>query len=470
MVAERLPSMADRYSRLRLKLHRKLDEQLDKALGDVKAGHTPDINEVEKIVGDVSDELDDELLSELVKQGIREVEHSDHTEESVRKVTCGRCGHNAHFRATERRSIVTMRGTARFRRAVYYCRVCNEDIMPADEALGISQKGYTRAVDLTVAKMGALDSYGGGKKLLQELTRINISAKQIQIVSTDVGQWAKGALLKQAARARQDPELVAKQMHRPDVRVCISADGVHTPMHDGSYKEAKIGRVRVVDKQGKVLGDSYCHHIGGLPEFGRLLYGMVASVGAAECARTNMVSDGAIGLQRLLARLFPHAKLVLDWYHACEHLYEVGRTCWGTVPVGKGKGKLSEKERERRTEEWIEAARTAMWDGMHEQLMGWLTKLPCQTREARSAVKRAIGYFKRNRERMRYAEYRAAGIEIGSGHAEGACKTLVTERMKGAGMRWKEPGAQAVGTLRALYLSNRAWDSIMSTWPGRAAA
>ena len=462
--------MDDRYIKLRRKLQKRLDEQLAKVLGDVDPGHTPDINEVEKIVGDVNAGLNDEILSELMKQGIREVECSDHTEEPARKVKCEKCGHYAHFRATQPRSIVTMRGTARFRRAVYYCRVCNKDIMPADEALGISQNGYTRAVDLTVAKMGALDSYGGGQKLLQELTRIDISAKQIQIISTDVGQWAKGALIKQAGRARQDPELVAKQMHRPDVRVCISADGVHTPMHDGSYKEAKIGRVRVVDKEGKVLRDSYCHHMGGLPEFGRLLYGMVASVGAAECARTSMVSDGAIGLQRLLVRLFPHAKLVLDWYHACEYLYEVGRTCWGSVPVGRGKGKLSEKERETLMEEWTAAAKTAMWDGMHEQLMGWLTKLPCQSREARSAVKRARGYFKRNRERMQYPEYRATGIEIGSGHAEGACKTLVTERMKGAGMRWKEPGAQAVGTLRALYLSKGAWNQFMAAWPGRAAA
>lgn len=462
--------MADRYSKLRLNLHRKLDEQLDRVLGDVDPGHIPDINEVEKMVGDVGAELDDELLSELVKQGIREVECSDHTEKPARKVKCGKCEHYAGFRGIESRSMVTMRGTARFRRAVYYCKVCNKDIMPADEVLGISQTGYTRAVDLTVAKMGALDSYGGGKKLLQELTRIDISAKQIQIVSTDVGQWAKGVLLKQAARSRQDPELVARQMHRPDVTVCISADGVHTPMQDGSYREAKIGRVRVVDKGGKVLGDNYCHHIGGLPEFGRLLYGMVASVGAAECARTNMVSDGAIGLQRLLVRLFPDATLVLDWYHACEHLYEVGRTCWGSVPIGRGKGKLSEKERETQMKEWTEAAKRAMWDGMHEQLMGWLTKLPCQTSESRSAVKRAREYFKRNRGRMRYPDYRAAGIEIGSGHAEGACKTLVTERMKGAGMRWKEPGAQAIGTLRALYLSKQSWDPIMSQWPGRAAA
>ena len=462
--------MKDRYYKLRLRLRRKLDEQLKKALGAVKPGHTPNIDEVEKIVGDVSAQMDDALVSELVMQGIREVECTEQTEEPVRKVKCEKCGHNAHLKATESRTIVTMHGTGRFERAVYYCRVCNEDIMPADKVLGISHTGYTRAVDLTAAKMGAVDSYGGGKKLFQELTRIDISAKQIQIVSTKVGLWAKGELLRQAARARQDPELVAKQMHRPDVRVCISADGVHTPMHDGSYREAKVGRVRVVDQEGKVMKDDYCHHIGGLPEFGRRLYGMVAAAGAAECARTNMVSDGAVGLQRLLARLFPDAELVLDWYHACEYLHELARTCWGSLPVGRGKGKLSEEARDTQMKEWVENAKTAMWDGKHKELMGRLTKFPQKTREASNAVKRARGYFKRNRARMRYSEFRAAGIEIGSGHAEGGCKTLVTERMKGAGMRWKEAGAQAVGTLRSLYLSKDAWDPIMSEWPGRAAA
>jgi hypothetical protein len=38
---------------------------------------------------------------------------------------------------------------------------------------------------------------------------------------------------------------------------------------------------------------------------------------------------------------------------------------------------------------------------------------------------------------------------------EAACKTLVTERMKRSGMRWREAGGQAILTLRGWVQSDR---------------
>jgi hypothetical protein len=40
--------------------------------------------------------------------------------------------------------------------------------------------------------------------------------------------------------------------------------------------------------------------------------------------------------------------------------------------------------------------------------------------------------------------YQANGWRIGSGHVEAACKAVVGQRLKGGGMRWGEPGADAV--------------------------
>lgn len=69
-----------------------------------------------------------------------------------------------------------------------------------------------------------------------------------------------------------------------------------------------------------------------------------------------------------------------------------------------------------------------------------------------------IGYLERNRRFMRYDEYLAAGYPIGSGVAEGACRHLVKDRMELTGMRWRVPGAQAMLSLRAVYL-NDDWDT-----------
>ena len=59
---------------------------------------------------------------------------------------------------------------------------------------------------------------------------------------------------------------------------------------------------------------------------------------------------------------------------------------------------------------------------------------------------------------MRYANNQKDNLPIGSGVTESACKTLVKQRLCNSGMRWKEAGAQAVLSLRALTHTDTRWD------------
>jgi hypothetical protein len=61
-------------------------------------------------------------------------------------------------------------------------------------------------------------------------------------------------------------------------------------------------------------------------------------------------------------------------------------------------------------------------------------------------------YLEKNRERMRYDEYLAAGYPIASGVIEGACRHLVKDRMERAGMHWKPAGAQAMLDVRSVQV------------------
>ena len=91
----------------------------------------------------------------------------------------------------------------------------------------------------------------------------------------------------------------------------------------------------------------------------------------------------------------------------------------------------------------------------------------------RKRLKEVLGYFRRNRHRMDYAGAAARGLPIGSGVVEAACKTLVTERMKRSGMRWREAGGQAILTLRGWPQSDRfgeAWSLLSATYTGRSLA
>ena len=71
-----------------------------------------------------------------------------------------------------------------------------------------------------------------------------------------------------------------------------------------------------------------------------------------------------------------------------------------------------------------------------------------------------LNYLRNNVGRMDYPSYLKKGWQIGSGPVESACKRVVGQRLKGAGMRWGEDGANAVCHLRALFLSdNGPWEA-----------
>ncbi len=62
---------------------------------------------------------------------------------------------------------------------------------------------------------------------------------------------------------------------------------------------------------------------------------------------------------------------------------------------------------------------------------------------------------------MRYNEYLEKGYHTGSGTVESACKHVVGQRLKQAGMRWSVKGADAILQLRILWKNgewNRFWN------------
>ena len=63
-----------------------------------------------------------------------------------------------------------------------------------------------------------------------------------------------------------------------------------------------------------------------------------------------------------------------------------------------------------------------------------------------------------------------SNFPIGSGVVEAACKTLVSQRLKRSGMRWRTAGGQAILTFRALCQSERferAWPLLVRRTNGQ---
>jgi hypothetical protein len=97
-----------------------------------------------------------------------------------------------------------------------------------------------------------------------------------------------------------------------------------------------------------------------------------------------------------------------------------------------------------------------------------LVKLLEQSRPASEELARlvdnAIRYFEGNAERMRYPEYRAQGLFVGSAVIEAGCKTVVGARLKRSGMFWTVAGANAILALRCHRLGGKFEDY----WESRA--
>ena len=156
------------------------------------------------------------------------------------------------------------------------------------------------------------------------------------------------------------------------------------------------------------------------------------------------LTDGGNGLENFLRTNFPRDLVViLDFWHAAEYLADLAKALHP-----------GDEERSR--------ALTAGWcqTMKHEggaAVVGVLERLDLPRRKPAVAAKRAevLGYLRNNVHRMDYPTYVANGWLIGSGAVESACKTVVGQRLKLAGMRRGEDGTDSVCHLRALFKSER---------------
>jgi hypothetical protein len=162
------------------------------------------------------------------------------------------------------------------------------------------------------------------------------------------------------------------------------------------------------------------------------------------------LSDGERALHDRQSEYLPEDTIcILDLYHVLERLWKVA---WCL---------FDERTQKHAAHQWVEERLKRLLEGKVDAVIRGIRYQATQhglKGPKRKTARDAADYFERNRDRMKYDAYLAAGYPIGSGVVEGACRHLVKDRMERTGMRWLPSGAQAMLDLRATYL-NGEWDT-----------
>lgn len=378
------------------------------------------------------------------------------------RVLCS-CGSRMESHGRKTKHIKTVLGEIHFKRSVFVCPVCGRSRMPGDEALTVEGTGFSPGVRRLMARAGSRGTFREGQEDLEVYANITVTAKDVERVAEGIGQQIEQWEKKERDLFLSHPPPPTQSKDLP--LLYISYDGTGVPMvpwelegrkgkqPDGSSKtrEVKLGCVFTqtsLDEQQRPIRDeestSYVGAIENAEEFGWRMYGEAQRRGLERAEKVVVLGDGARWVWNLADMHFCDATRIVDLYHAREHLYHLCFLLAGQNERSKNKYQIK----------WL----TALDEGNIETLIQQAQTLLPKTGLRRKEASKEINYFKTNRERMRYADFRKQGFFVGSGVVEAGCKTVVSLRLKRPAMQWTTRGANSIISLRCSHISNRIED------------
>jgi hypothetical protein len=351
---------------------------------------------------------------------------------------------------------VTALGELTVARAYYHCRHCRSGHCPRDAALGLAPGDLTRGAAAVITPAGALGSFAeAAQRVLPRLAGVRVSEATVERTTERVGAELGG---RRAAGETFGRAATWARSSDADGETCayVSADrtGVGMRGPGGSAAAGRMAAVGVIRNAGQPGRVRYaCGLTGGLTALGEPLRRQGGQVGVDRAERRLAISDGGAGRGDWLRSNFPRvAAVILDFFHAAEHLSEWAKAWHPDDPAAAGllAGAWCHRLKHEGGAAVLAGLRAVDLRGR-----------PAATREAHRQL---LGYVGNRVHRMDYPLYRAKGGPIGPGPVESACKQVVGQRLKGSGMRWGEAGADAVCHLRAVSRSEQGqWDASWAT-------
>jgi hypothetical protein len=233
-----------------------------------------------------------------------------------------------------------------------------------------------------------------------------------------------------------------------------------TPTAPTAWKEAGVGMVATyltpLDPHTEEPQRVDVRYAARMPEprMETLINGLVAQTARAlehgAYLHQAVLADGKREIWRSVDEhaVFDGCTRILDFYHASQHLSVTAEQLFGKASTKAQRWYHSWRHKLRHEPRAVEALIRSVC--YHRRKLR-----PRSQRHRQTTVE--LGYFRNNRDKMDYAQYRSDGLPIGSGPVEAAAKTLVGHRLKRSGMRWSRQGGQQILNLR-VQVQSRRWD------------
>ena len=310
--------------------------------------------------------------------------------------------------------------------------------------------GISSRLQEIISLLGQSQVFEEASEILEELTGVIISAKQIQRVSEYYGDKLEDLNKAYDQGLKPAPVLDIP----PSDTVYAMVDGSMVLIREQGWKEIKVGRVygessRVAIQPGRqqVSESLYVCHLGNNKDFFNKFDPYIDHY-----KRKVIIGDGAKWIWSWAGDYHSDALQILDFFHAVEKL--------GTYAAAEY---ADDKVRNR----WLDKQKLRLKNNEVLDIINELSSHTARNNKAARLLMQVVGYYQSNAGRMQYKTYLEQGYLIGSGAIESAHRNVIQQRLKLSGQRWSVQGVQAMANLRACKKANQ-WKILIDCIKGAA--
>ncbi len=361
-------------------------------------------------------------------------------------------------------------GTFTIERTLYVPRSGGgKAVCPLEQSAGIIEGAWTPMAARVMAHAVAISTPREASEFFQEFGGMNPSTSSLDRLPKQLSEkW-------EAKREQFEAELREREeVPQEAVAVAVAIDGVQVPMKDGEraekrrqpdkkpsgpagFREVGCGTISFYGIDGEAL---HTIRYARKPEEkkttlkSQILAELRSTMASCPGLEVMGLSDGAPDhwefindLRRELGIEALEVKKAVDLFHVLERVKRA-------LDAYHGESTPESKANFEECRLWLREYA----DGPQRVLRALRYRRGRCCGAKRKSIDREVRYIEKRIDLMNYKQLREEGLPIGSGMVEAACKTLATERLKRSGMSWREPGVQAILTLRSLLQSKR-WEN-----------